>query len=54
MTNAALLGSFGDVGGGPLVFRNKLINGGMAVDQRNAGATQTFTAAAALAYSVDR
>jgi hypothetical protein len=26
----------------------------MAVDQRNAGATQTFTAAAALAYSVDR
>lgn len=54
MTNAALLGSFGDVGGSPLVFRNKLINGGMAVDQRNAGATQTFTAAAALAYSVDR
>jgi len=54
MTNAALLGSFGDVGGGPLVFRNKIINGGMAVDQRNAGATQTFTAAAALAYSVDR
>ena len=54
MTNAAVLGSFGDVGGGPLVFRNKLINGGMAVDQRNAGATQTFTAAAALAYSVDR
>ena len=54
MTNVALLGSFGDVGGGPLVFRNKLINGGMAVDQRNAGATQTFTAAAALAYSVDR
>ena len=54
MTNAATLGSFGDVGGGPLVFRNKLINGGMAVDQRNAGATQTFTAAAALAYSVDR
>lgn len=54
MTNVALLGSYGDVGGGPLLFRNKLINGGMAVDQRNAGATQTFTAAAALAYSVDR
>ena len=34
--------------------RNKIINGGMAVDQRNAGASQTFTAAAALAYSVDR
>jgi hypothetical protein len=54
MTNVALLGSFGDVSGSPLVFRNKLINGGMAVDQRNSGATQTFTAAAALAYSVDR
>lgn len=35
-------------------FRNKIINGGMAVDQRNAGAAQTFTAAAALAYCADR
>lgn len=35
-------------------FRNRLINGGMAIDQRNAGAAQTFTAAAALAYCVDR
>lgn len=34
--------------------RNRIINGGMAIDQRNAGASQTFTAAAALAYSVDR
>lgn len=34
--------------------RNRIINGGMAVDARNAGASQTFTAAAALAYSVDR
>ena len=34
--------------------RNRIINGGMSVDQRNAGASQTFTAAAALAYSVDR
>jgi hypothetical protein len=34
--------------------RNKIINGGMQIDQRNAGASQTFTAAAALAYSVDR
>jgi len=34
--------------------RNRIINGGMAVDQRNNGASQTFTAAAALAYSVDR
>ena len=35
-------------------FRNKIINGGMSIDQRNSGASQTFTAAAALAYCVDR
>jgi hypothetical protein len=34
--------------------RNRIINGGMAVDQRNSGSAQTFTAAAALAYNVDR
>lgn len=36
------------------MFRNKIINGAMKIDQRNAGATQTFTAGAALAYSIDR
>ena len=35
-------------------FRNRLINGDMRVDQRNSGAAQTITAAAALAYTVDR
>lgn len=35
-------------------FKNRLINGGMAIDQRNAGASRTFTAAAAVAYAVDR
>jgi hypothetical protein len=35
-------------------LRNKIINGNMAVDQRNAAASQTITAAAALAYTVDR
>jgi len=35
-------------------FKNRIINGGMALDQRNAGAAQTITAAAALAYTVDR
>lgn len=35
-------------------FRNRIINGDMRIDQRNAGAAQTFTAAAAAAYSVDR
>ena len=35
-------------------FRNILINNNFSIDQRNSGASQTFTAAAALAYSVDR
>ena len=35
-------------------LRNRLINGGHAIDQRNAGASQTITAGAALAYTVDR
>lgn len=35
-------------------FRNAVINGSILEDQRNAGASQTFTAAAALAYCVDR
>lgn len=47
--------TLGPVGG---VFtaglRNRFINGGMAVDQRNNGAAQTITAGAALAYTVDR
>lgn len=33
---------------------NRIINGSMAIDQRNSGAAQTITAAAALAYTVDR
>lgn len=35
-------------------FKNRIINGAMVIDQRNAGASQTFTAGAALAYAVDR
>ena len=35
-------------------FKSRIINGAMAIDQRNAGASQTFTAGGALAYSVDR
>ena len=35
-------------------LKNRIINGAMGVDQRNAAASQTFTAAGALAYSVDR
>jgi hypothetical protein len=54
MANVSQLGAYGDVDGLSLMFRNKLINGDMRVDQRNSGSSQTFTAAAALAYSVDR
>jgi len=35
-------------------MKNRLMNGAMAIDQRNAGASQTITAGAALAYTVDR
>lgn len=34
--------------------RNRIINGGMNIDQRNGGFAQTITAGAALAYTVDR
>lgn len=37
-----------------IIPSNVLINGAMAIDQRNAGVAQTITAAAALAYTVDR
>lgn len=37
-----------------LGFKNRLINGGMMVDQRNEGTAKTFTAGAALSYCVDR
>jgi hypothetical protein len=44
-----------NINGGQLAgMRNRIINGAMAADQRNGGASQSFTAAAALAYSVDR
>jgi hypothetical protein len=33
---------------------SRIINGGMVLDQRNAGAARTFTAAAAISYCVDR
>ena len=44
----------GTVAMGSSFKRNHIINGNMAADQRNAGAAQTITAAAALAYTVDR
>lgn len=41
-------------GVGSIGTRNVLINPAMVIDQRNAGAAQTITAGAALAYTVDR
>lgn len=38
----------------PNTGRNRFINGGMGIDQRNLGSAQTIIAAAALAYTVDR
>jgi hypothetical protein len=41
-------------GGALAGLRNRVINGNFYVDQRNSGASQTITAAAALAYTADR
>lgn len=54
MSNTSLLGSYGDNSGAGLMFRNLLVNGSCSIDQRNAGANQTITAAANIAYTVDR
>ncbi len=52
---AGTVATLASINGGAIAgTRNRTINGGMAIDQRNAGASQTFTAADALAYSVDR
>ena len=52
---AAAAGSFTSMNGGQLAgLRNRTINGDMRIDQRNAGASQTITAAASAAYTVDR
>ena len=55
ITNSSTITSTGSVSApNTFGFKNRIINGAMTTDQRNAGASQTFTAGAALAYSVDR
>jgi hypothetical protein len=54
MTFARDLANFADTSANNQTFRNIIINGGFSIDQRNSGSSQTFTAAAALTYSVDR
>lgn len=51
MANVARLGGYGDTSGSGLMFRNKIINGGMLIDQRNAGASKTPTDGE---YTLDR
>ena len=51
MSNTNLLGSFGGQAGDALMFRNRIINGDMRIDQRNAG-TQSNTVSTQ--YNVDR
>jgi hypothetical protein len=57
-TDTVLMNAAPSIGGAGygmgMGFRNRIINGSVAVDQRNAGAAQTITAGAALAYTVDR
>jgi hypothetical protein len=38
----------------PFVLKNRIINGDMRIDQRNAGASVTITDTAALTYTIDR
>ncbi|CAB4125197.1 hypothetical protein UFOVP55_76 [uncultured Caudovirales phage] len=53
LSSFSLGGIYNQVGNsGPVVMRNRLINGGMAVDQRNAGAAQNITTTNT--YCVDR
>jgi hypothetical protein len=41
-------------GGNASIMKNRIINGAMVIDQRNAGASVTTTAIAAAGYTVDR
>ena len=50
MSNTSLLGSYGAQDNSSLLFRNKVINGDMRIDQRNAGAKVTLDSK----FGVDR
>mgnify|MGYP006935482549 CR=1 FL=1 len=51
---AGATGPAGPQGAAGVPFNNRIINGDFAIDQRNAGAAKTITAAATVAYTVDR
>ena len=50
MPTVPFLGSYGDISGSGLMFRNRVLNGDMRIDQRNSGTS----VAAANAYTLDR
>lgn len=52
MSNTALLGSYGAQDNSALLFRNKVINGDMRIDQRNAGSA--VATGSTFVYPVDR
>lgn len=52
MANTSLLGSYGDNSGAGLMFRNRILNGAMVIDQRNAGAA--VATGSTFVYPVDR
>lgn len=55
MPTVPFLGSYGDISGSGLMFRNRIINGAMIIDQRNVGATITPTTTPSQAgYTLDR
>lgn len=53
MSNTALLGSYGAQDSSSLMFRNRIINGDMRIDQRNAG-TKSTTITNTYVYGIDR
>lgn len=53
MPTVPFLGSYGDISGSGLMFRNKLINGDMRIDQRNNGSAVTVNGTADF-YGLDR
>jgi hypothetical protein len=54
MGKTASLASLGSIADTSLGFRNRIINGDMRIDQRNAGASVTITTGGGYIYPVDR
>ena len=46
--------SLTNISGSPFGFKNRIINGAMVIDQRNAGASVTITNTVVNTYTLDR